>query len=118
MGGSHQIPPTDLRGSDGIARRRLYRSETHAAETLHGNVTCQLNLIEVCRRLGVHLTILGSGGVYEGPGTFTEGDAPNAVGSVYSRLRVDLEHFLPYFDNVLYLRVHFPVRISCQLIVP
>ena len=27
----------------------------------------------------------------------------------FSRLRVDLERFLPYFDNLLFLRVHFPV---------
>ena len=57
--------------------------ETHAAETLYGNVTCQLNLMEVCRKLGIHLTVLGSGGVYEGAGTFSETDAPNAKGSVY-----------------------------------
>ena len=105
------LKPSHVLSAAGISGRPTTAwCEDHAAETLHGNITCQLNLMEVCRRLGLHLTLLGSGGVYEGPGVFTETDPPNATGSVYSKLRADLERFLPYYsDCVLFLRVHFPV---------
>ena len=82
--------------------------EAQPAETLYANVTCQLNLMEVCRDLGLHLTVLGSGGAF-GEGVYSDDDTPRGSGSVYARLRAHLETFLPYFHNVLYLRVHYPI---------
>jgi 3,5-epimerase/4-reductase len=82
--------------------------ETHAEETLFANVTGQLNVMHVCKELGIHLTIIGSGGVF-GDGVFTEEDKPNLMTKVYSRLRILLEQMLPYYPEVLYLRVLYPL---------
>ena len=48
--------------------------ESHKDETLNVNVTCQLQLIQICKELGIHLTILGSGAVFNGDKLFSDGN--------------------------------------------
>ena len=82
--------------------------ENHAEETLFVNVTCQLNVMHLCKELNIHLTIIGSGGVY-GDGIYSERDKPNLTNKVYSRLRIVLEEMLEFYPDVLYLRVLYPL---------
>lgn len=85
--------------------------ESHKSETLFTNVTCQLNLINLCKELGIHLTIIGSGAVFDGDKLFTEKDIPNYVGTFYSKTRSILEGIIRdvYNENVLYLRLLYPI---------
>lgn len=88
--------------------------ETHKEETIHTNLTQQLHLIEVCRNLDIHLTLIGSAQVYDGDAYFTEEDLPNFKDTFYSYTRVLLEDVIRnvYHQNVLYLRVVYPVTFD------
>lgn len=85
--------------------------ESHKCETIFTNVTCQLNLIHLCKEMGIHLTIIGSGAVYDGNKLFTELDEPNFKGTFYSKARCILEEIIrsTYIDDVLYLRMLYPI---------
>lgn len=85
--------------------------ETHRDETIDTNLTQQLHLIQVCKTLGIHLTILGSALVYDGDKYFTEDDNPNYHKMFYSHVRIQLENIIRdvYENDVLYLRVIYPV---------
>lgn len=80
--------------------------ESHREETEFVNVTCQLQLMDTCNELGIHLTLLGSGAVFDGDKLFTETDEPNYEGTFYSKCRVQLEKKL---RDVLYLRILYPI---------
>ncbi len=102
--------------------------DTHEPETIQLNVVGQLNVAEACRQLRhsttdqpTHCTIIGTGCIFSydaarghprgGDATtaFTEADAPNFRGNAYARLRIAMEQLLIPFDNVLVLRVTYPV---------
>jgi UDP-glucose 4,6-dehydratase len=85
--------------------------ESHKSETIFTNVTCQLNLINLCKELNIHLTIIGSGAVFNGDKLFTEEDEPNFTGTFYSKARSILEGIIRdvYAENVLYLRLLYPI---------
>jgi hypothetical protein len=61
--------------------------------------------------MGIHLTIIGSGAVYNGDKLFTETDEPNFKGSFYSKCRVILEEIIrsTYMEDLLYLRILYPI---------
>jgi dTDP-4-dehydrorhamnose 3,5-epimerase-like enzyme/dTDP-4-dehydrorhamnose reductase len=88
--------------------------EDHKEETIHVNLTQQLHLIEVCKNLDIHLTIIGSAQVYDGEGFFTEDDKPNFDTLFYSHTRILLENIIRdvYTTHVLYLRVVYPVTFD------
>jgi len=85
--------------------------ESHKSETIFTNITCQLNLIHLCKEMGIHLTIIGSGAVFDGNKLFTEIDEPNFKGTFYSKARVILEEIIQstYLEDVLYLRMMYPI---------
>lgn len=85
--------------------------ETHKEETFDSNFTQQLHLIHTCKKLGIHLTILGSAMVYDGEKFFTEEDVPDYVSLYYCKTRVLLENVIRelYMEDVLYLRIIYPV---------
>ena len=85
--------------------------ESNKEETLHVNLTQQLHLIQICKNLGIHLTILGSAMVYDGNKYFTEEDEPNYDTLFYSYVRIQLENIIRkiYLNDVLYLRIIYPV---------
>lgn len=85
--------------------------ESHKDETINVNVICQLQLIQICKELGIHLTILGSGAVFNGDKLFSETDKPNYTGTFYSKYRVVLENIIQdaYINDVLYLRILYPI---------
>jgi 3,5-epimerase/4-reductase len=86
--------------------------ETHPVETLGVNVGGSLNIASVAYSMGIKVAQLSSGCVYEGDNGgkgFTEEDAPNYFGSLYSRSRIISEKLLKEFPNVLQLRVRIPI---------
>lgn len=89
--------------------------DQHPVETVDANITGQLNVAAACHSRGLHVTLIGTGTLYDmDPSqpeqTFSEHDVPNiSQPGVYVALRRTLEDLLRYFDNVLTLRVLFPV---------
>ena len=85
--------------------------EKNKEETIHTNLTQQLNLIHICKKLGIHLTMIGSALVYDGEKLFTEEDIPDYHSLFYSHVRILLENIIRevYMKDVLYLRVIYPV---------
>lgn len=85
--------------------------ETHKDETTYTNLTEQLQLIHICKKHGIHLTIIGSASIYDGHKYFSEDDEPNNHTMFYSRMRILLEDVIKnvYLNDVLYLRVMYPL---------
>ncbi len=85
--------------------------ESHKNETLFGNVTVPLLLLDACQQTNTPLMHIGSGCIYEGDnnGTgFSEEDPPNFFGSFYSRTKILAEQALKEFP-VLQLRLRMPL---------
>jgi len=82
--------------------------ETNKEKTLFVNYTLQLRLAKICKDIGIHLTIYGSGLVYKNKGLYNENDLPNLEELYYSKVRIMLEKDLDY-ENVLYLRILYPI---------
>jgi dTDP-4-dehydrorhamnose 3,5-epimerase-like enzyme len=93
--------------------------ESHPMDTLRANVVGVLNVVDVCKSLNKHVTLFGSGGIFEydeahpeGSGkTFTELDVGNAQQpGMYMRARMLLEELLKEVSgDALYLRILYPV---------
>ncbi len=84
--------------------------ETHKEETLHGNVTGAVNLLEECLARGIYLAHMSSGCIYagdKGGAGFTEEDPPNFGGSFYSRTKAWSDQIMKDFP-VLNLRLRMP----------
>ena len=106
------LKPNNIISAAGISGKpTIDWCESHKAETVFTNVTCQLQLIHLCKELDIHLTIIGSGAVYNGNKLFTEEDEPTFKDTFYSRARVVLEDIIrsTYTQDVLYLRVLYPI---------
>ncbi len=88
--------------------------EDNEFETWETNYADMLNLMRICKKFDVHLTIFGSGLVYTGigMGSYTENDEPDFTEKVYTRYRIQLEQATKLFPNVLYLRIIFPVTLD------
>ena len=87
--------------------------EDHKIETITGNVTVPLLMLEACEKTGKRMVHLGSGCVYRGDNNgsgFSEGDEPNFFGSFYSRTKIYSEKILNEF-NVLQLRIRIPMDV-------
>lgn len=84
--------------------------ETNKEETLKTNVTYQLTLADLCQKLGIHLTIYVSGSVYKNKKEiYNEDDKPNNYSTYYTTCRIILEEALKCYNNVLLLRIQYPI---------
>ena len=86
--------------------------EDHKIETLNSNVKGLFVLLKSCQELGKYLVQIDSGCVYKGDNEgkgFNEEDEPNYFGSFYTRSKITGQKLLKEFDNVLVLRIRFPV---------
>ncbi len=84
--------------------------EDHKEETIRGNVTGPLVLLDETRKRGVRLVHIGSGCIYEGDNGgrgFAETDRANYFDSFYSRTKVWADEILSEFP-VLILRLRMP----------
>ncbi len=85
--------------------------EDHQEETTFSNVTVPLMMAEICQKLGIHMTHIGSGCVYAGDNGgkgYSEDDPTNFSGSFYSRSKIQSEQALKAFP-VLQLRLRMPL---------
>ena len=90
--------------------------DTHQAETIRANVLGQLNVVDACLKFDVHVTLIGSGAMYNGTAAggraFAEDDPPQQTEMdrfFYVRMRVHLETLLASYSHVLNLRVMYPL---------
>ncbi|CAE7894547.1 NRS/ER [Symbiodinium microadriaticum] len=87
--------------------------DAHPVETLDANITGQLSVAAACHERGLHLILLGTGALYlasEKKRKFSEADPPNGGSpGVYTALRQKMEELTAYFNNVLVLRVLYPL---------
>lgn len=83
--------------------------EDHKEETVRGNVTGPLVLLSECAKRSIYWVHIGSGCMYEGgeDRPFAENDAPNFMGSFYSKTKVWSDQVLQEFP-VLLLRIRMP----------
>jgi 3,5-epimerase/4-reductase len=84
-------------------------------QTIETNITYQLTLCHICKELGIHLTIFGSGGIFNKTGIKTETDVGDYYDKFYSEARIYLENIVKHYSNVLYLRINYPIS-SCKSI--
>ena len=87
--------------------------DTNKEETIETNITYQLTLCHICKELNIHLTIFGSGGIFNTSGIKTESDSGEYYGKFYSESRIYLENIVKHYSNVLYLRINYPIS-SCS----
>ena len=85
-------------------------------ETIRANVIGCLNLADVARQKGIHMTYYGTGCIFHyddehpiGGKGFSEEDVPNFTGSYYSHTKAIVEDLLKQYPNVLVLRIRMPI---------
>lgn len=91
--------------------------ESNRQATVLVNVVGTLTLVDACWRRGIHLTNFATGCLYtstdDKTAPFTESDAPNFVGSTYSRSKALAERLIfdegQYGNYVLQLRLRMPI---------
>lgn len=114
-----RFEPTHVLNAAGLTGRpNVDWCETHRVETIRSNVIGCLNLADICKSKGIHMTYFGTGCIFhyddgnfrQGSGIgFSEDDEPNFTGSYYSKTKAMLETMLREYDNVLTLRVRMPI---------
>ncbi|MDJ0976491.1 MAG: sugar nucleotide-binding protein [Planctomycetota bacterium] len=85
--------------------------EAEPDATYRSNVAGPVLLAALCMKHGIHMTHFGSGCIYSGDNDgrgFSEDDAPNYTGSLYSRTKLLCEAALKDL-NVLQLRLRLPM---------
>ena len=109
--------PTHILNAAGITGRpNVDWCESHKREVVQTNVLGTLNLIDIARSRGIHVTNFATGCIYSyddehpvgGPG-FTETDVANFRGSYYSNTKAMVEELIQQYDNVLQLRLRMPI---------
>jgi 3,5-epimerase/4-reductase len=88
-------------------------------ENLRDNLQGPLNLADVCQQLGIHLTYLGTGCIYEYNEThpmsnptqlgYTEEDKPNFTGSQYSAVKGMTDQLIRRYKTALNVRIRMPI---------
>jgi nucleoside-diphosphate-sugar epimerase len=100
--------------------------ESNKIETINTNITYQLILANICKELGIHLTIYMSGSVYLNNCKckckyncdcncklqYDETIEPNNTTTHYTQCRIILEQCLKHYDNVLLLRIQYPISFN------
>lgn len=85
--------------------------DNNKIETINTNLTYQLTLANLCKKLNIHLTILMTGNIYSynKEKLFNENDEPNNISNYYYNCRILLEKCLSCYDNILLLRISYPM---------
>ena len=113
-----KFKPTHVLNAAGVTGRpNVDWCESNREETIRTNIIGVLNLVDVCRAAGIHVTNFATGCIYSydaehavGSGKgFTESDPPNFDGSYYSRTKGMVESLLREYDNLLQLRLRMPI---------
>lgn len=93
--------------------------EDNKEETLVTNVIGILDIVDVCKKFGIHCTVFATGCIFEydekhkvGGIGFKEDDSPNFKDSYYSYTKGVVEELIRnsgYLDNTLILRIRMPI---------
>lgn len=83
--------------------------ETNKTETIETNITYQMTLAQICRKLNIHLTIIGSGVIFKNDRFYTEEEEGNYNGNFYGKCRIILENMVKQYNNALYVRINYPI---------
>jgi dTDP-4-dehydrorhamnose 3,5-epimerase-like enzyme/dTDP-4-dehydrorhamnose reductase len=87
----------------------IFWCDEHKTETIENNITYQLTLAALCKKHNIHLTIMGSGGIFKNDKIYTEDEKGNNFNNFYSVCRIFLEQIIQNYDNILYLRINYPI---------
>jgi dTDP-4-dehydrorhamnose reductase/dTDP-4-dehydrorhamnose 3,5-epimerase-like enzyme len=88
----------------------IFWCDEHKTETIENNITYQLTMAAICKEYGIHLTIFGSGGIFNNDNkVYLETDNGNNFTNYYGECRILLETLVKHYDNVLYLRINYPI---------
>jgi len=87
----------------------IFWCDNNKIETIETNITYQLTLANICKEKNIHLTIFGSGGIFQNDKFYRENDSGNNFNNFYGECRIYLENIVKNYDNVLYLRINYPI---------
>jgi dTDP-4-dehydrorhamnose reductase len=88
----------------------IFWCDEHKTETIENNITYQLSMAAICKEYEIHLTIFGSGGIFNNDSkVYLETDIGNNSTNYYGECRILLETLVKHYDNVLYLRINYPI---------
>jgi 3,5-epimerase/4-reductase len=88
----------------------IFWCDDHTTETIEHNITYQLTMAAICKEYNIHLTIFGSGGIFINDGkVYGESDIGNNYTNYYGECRILLESMVKQYNNVLYLRINYPI---------
>lgn len=90
----------------------IFWCDEHKTETIETNLTYQLTLANLCKKYNIHLTVFGSGGIFENDRFYSENEKGNFKEGFYTECRINLENIIRIYENVLYLRVNYPLSSS------
>jgi dTDP-4-dehydrorhamnose 3,5-epimerase-like enzyme/dTDP-4-dehydrorhamnose reductase len=83
--------------------------ETYRTETIETNITYQMTLAHICKKHNIHLTIIGSGVIFNNDKFYTENDEGNFDKNFYGKCRISLENMVRNYNNILYVRINYPI---------
>ena len=88
----------------------IFWCDENKIDTIENNITYQLTMASICKKHGIHLTIFGSGGIFNNDNkVYLETDSGNNYSNFYGECRILLENIVKHYDNVLYLRINYPI---------
>jgi len=87
----------------------IFWCDEHQIETIENNVIYQSTLASICKKYGVHLTIIGSAGIFNDDKLYLEEEQGNNKSNFYGVCRILLEQIINIYDNILYLRINYPI---------
>lgn len=87
----------------------VFWCDDHPMETMETNLTFQLTMAKMCHDRNIHLTVIGSGGIFENDKEYGEKDVGDFTDNFYAQCRIVLEKLVGNYPNVLYLRVNYPI---------
>jgi 3,5-epimerase/4-reductase len=87
--------------------------ESHEKETFEINYLHQINLAQICNMLNIHLTIYVSGSIYKYNNKLNNEDSiPDNYDFIYCKYRIYLENILKIYNNILLLRIQYPISFT------
>lgn len=83
--------------------------DIHKTETIETNITFQMTLAYLCKKYNIHFTIIGSGVIFNNDRFYDENEEGNFYGNFYGKCRIYLENMSKNYNNLLYIRVNYPI---------
>ena len=110
------VAPTHVIAFIGRTHDFLEGGPDKLAINLHDNLYGPMLLMEICRKLNIHYTYIGSGCLFTytdnhtiGSEPFTEDDVSNYFGSSYSVVKGYTDRLMQQYPNILNIRMRLPV---------